>query len=65
MQEKKKNTCTEFSDDAVILTTCISHTTAYKICVRFISMVYMLHWKINVLKYSNSYDVERWQYINA
>lgn len=51
-----------FSEDAVILMTCIIHTTAYKICVRFISMVYIcLHWKINVLKYSNSYDMEKWQ----
>lgn len=39
VQEKK--TEYKFSDDAVILMTCISHTTAYKICVRFISMVYI------------------------
>lgn len=53
-----------FSEDAVILMTCITVVTQQHIkfvCVLFPWYIYMLHWKINVLKYSNSYDMKKWQ----
>lgn len=50
-----------FSEDAVILMTCITVVTQQHIkfvCVLFPWYIYVTL-KINVLKYSNSYDMEK------